>query len=345
MSWAFHRVWIDATRSALPLDWGFERGRGTLLVEVGFGNGEHLVRLARSRPDARVVGIEVSQGSLFRAARRLLTEGIDNARLLWGDARFLLDAVFAPGSVDRLVMNFPCPWPKKRHAGRRVTSAPFCRRLARVLRIGGRFDLTTDLEEVVRESEAGLAEVGAFGAPRIERNPPLDWTTKYGRKWREMGRDWFTLSADKVRDVPGGSTVPVEEAVLVCEESPERPPEKGLGAGGPSGKPDGDACPERVPLLGEEETGSRLRALLQRTGRRGSATWVFKDLFRGEGGIFLIRTIVADEGFEQRFFVKVAPGRAGMLVQVDGVGGPFRTPSVRLALREVEARLRGSESA
>jgi tRNA (guanine-N7-)-methyltransferase len=261
------------------------------------------------------VGIEVSQGSVLRAARRVLLGGIDNVAILYGDARFLLDAAFEEGAADRIVMNFPCPWPKRRHARKRVTRGDFCARMARVLKTGGLFELTTDEEPVALEAREGLASTGAFGEARIERNPDVDWTTKYGRRWREMGKDLFFLRAERF---PGGTPSAGYRREGECALEVES-----AGSGG------------------AKKLQELLLPLLDGERRRDGACWVFRDLMAGDDGIVLIRTIAVDDDYEQHFFVKVAPSPRGFLVQPDSVGCPFRTPAVRGALGEVASSVGG----
>ena len=111
MYWAFQDVVVDGARHPLPLSWVVPGGDGRLFVEIGFGNGEFLAHLGRAEPGATVVGIEVSQWCVTKAARRVQACGLTNVRLLWGDARHLIPLCFAPASLDRVILNFPCPWP------------------------------------------------------------------------------------------------------------------------------------------------------------------------------------------------------------------------------------------
>ena len=129
-----------------PGEAGFGENSGRILVEIGFGNGEYLRHFAASRPDSLAVGIEVSQWCISKAARRVLASGLKNVRILCGDARHLLKYAFEPSSIGEIFMNFPCPWPKRRHAERRVARGEFASLLASRLSPGGTFTLATDVE-------------------------------------------------------------------------------------------------------------------------------------------------------------------------------------------------------
>ena len=121
-----------------------ERPDAPRLIEIGFGNGDFLVHLAKKRPDALVFGVEMSHTCVEKALSRIRQQNLTNVRLLCGDARFLVRECFADNSVERIYMSFPCPWPKERHARRRVTSEGFSGSLASVLKIGGVFEMATD---------------------------------------------------------------------------------------------------------------------------------------------------------------------------------------------------------
>ena len=89
------------------------------------------------------VGLEAQQGVLYFAARKAATRELPNVRLLVFDAAHLTE-LFAFGEVDRIYLNFSDPWPKARHAKRRLTSEVFLARYAAVLKEGGAIHFKTD---------------------------------------------------------------------------------------------------------------------------------------------------------------------------------------------------------
>ena len=140
------------------------RGRRTEL-EIGFGNGEYTVKHARRAPDVLLWGIELSPACVLRCARR--AAGLNNLRLIRTDARRMMKELFRDEALDRVYMNFPCPWPKRRHAHRRVTARDFTDSLAAVLRLGGVFELLTD-DEPLRPRGAGSdRESRSAGGPGL----------------------------------------------------------------------------------------------------------------------------------------------------------------------------------
>ncbi|NLG07647.1 MAG: tRNA (guanine-N7)-methyltransferase [Deinococcales bacterium] len=169
-----------------PWDAVFEQ-TGPLVVEVGFGDGRFTVRRAKAEPGSRFVGLEVSSGSLQRALRRVKREGVGNVRLAKTGAHVALRQLFAPASVDALVVNFPCPWPKERHAKHRLLQRSFFELAGSRLREGGELRLATDHPDYLGFALAEGAASGLYDTLRPPA-PPDVFETKYALKWREQGK-------------------------------------------------------------------------------------------------------------------------------------------------------------
>ncbi len=119
-----------------------------LHIEIGMGKGQFLLELARRNPDINYVGIERYSSVLVHPVRKMNAldqagTGLMNIILLRMDAEQLTD-VFAPGEVDRIYLNFSDPWPKDRHAKRRLPGRVFLGRYAKVLAPGGHVEFKTD---------------------------------------------------------------------------------------------------------------------------------------------------------------------------------------------------------
>ncbi|WP_314666741.1 tRNA (guanosine(46)-N7)-methyltransferase TrmB [uncultured Selenomonas sp.] len=114
-----------------------------LHVEIGVGKGDFLTELAARNPNVNYVGLEAQQGVLYFAARKAAARQLSNVRLLVFDAAHLTE-LFAPAEVDRIYLNFSDPWPKKRHAKRRLTSELFLERYRAVLKEDGELHFKTD---------------------------------------------------------------------------------------------------------------------------------------------------------------------------------------------------------
>lgn len=114
-------------------------------VEIGMGKGRFLMEHARQNPEINYIGIEKYSSVLLRAVEKLENSEppLANVRLIRFDAEYITD-IFAKGDVDRIYLNFSDPWPKDRHAKRRLTSRQFLSRYEQILRNGNVIEFKTD---------------------------------------------------------------------------------------------------------------------------------------------------------------------------------------------------------
>ena len=144
------RETIDASAFTIPEPevwkgrWQEVFGRqAPLHIEIGMGKGQFLTALAAEHPDINYIGIEKFSSVLVRAVQKQNELELPNLRLIRMDADSITD-VFAPGEVDRIYLNFSDPWPKERHAKRRLTSVEFLRRYENILAKDGHVEFKTD---------------------------------------------------------------------------------------------------------------------------------------------------------------------------------------------------------
>jgi tRNA (guanine-N7-)-methyltransferase len=135
-----------------PLDLAQLFGRvAPRTLEIGFGNGEHLLERALAQPGHDFLGVEVHRpgiGHLLLAASKA---GVTNLRLIAHDAVEVLQLQIAAASLDQVQLLFPDPWPKKRHHKRRIVQPEFVALVASRLAVGGRLHLATDWEPYAEE--------------------------------------------------------------------------------------------------------------------------------------------------------------------------------------------------
>jgi tRNA (guanine-N7-)-methyltransferase len=117
--------------------------KAPLHVELGTGKGTFISELAERNPEVNFIGIEAQQDVLFYAAQKVREKGLTNVRLLVFDINHVLD-IFAEGEINRLYINFCDPWPKARHARRRLTHANFLAKYRTLLVNGGEIFFKTD---------------------------------------------------------------------------------------------------------------------------------------------------------------------------------------------------------
>ncbi len=116
---------------------------GELHIEVGMGKGRFLHEMAALHPEINYIGIEMYSSVLLRALQKMEADPLPNLKFLCVDARILPD-VFEKGEVDHIYLNFSDPWPKDRHAKRRLPSRQFLARFDQILKPEGRLSFKTD---------------------------------------------------------------------------------------------------------------------------------------------------------------------------------------------------------
>lgn len=116
-------------------------------IEVGMGKGRFLMDLARIHPEINYIGIERYTSVLLRAVQKMQEDELPNVHFLCIDAATLPD-IFDRNEVDRIYLNFSDPWPKDRHARRRLTSSEFLARYDLFLAPDGRIEFKTDNQDL-----------------------------------------------------------------------------------------------------------------------------------------------------------------------------------------------------
>lgn len=164
------------------------------VVEVGFGMGEATALMAAAQPDVRLLAVDVHPAGVMALLRRLEAAGLANVRVHEGDAVPVLHAL-APGSLEELRLFFPDPWPKPRHAKRRLVRPSFAALAASRLAPGGVLHLATDIPAYVEHAREVLA---GWDVAEDRRGRPL---TGYERRGLRSGRE----AVDLVLTPPGGS--------------------------------------------------------------------------------------------------------------------------------------------
>ena len=113
-------------------------------LEIGFGMGDFLIEMAVREPDSHFIGIDFSQEGILKLLARIKQLQLKNIRVAHGDVRKKIPLLFRDGELDTIFINFPDPWPKKRHLKRRLIKPGFVNLLARKLAPEGRVYLATD---------------------------------------------------------------------------------------------------------------------------------------------------------------------------------------------------------
>lgn len=192
-------------------------------IEIGMGKGSFLLTMAERNPKINYIGIERYSSVLLRAVEKYeerqggeglilieeeekpdfkIYEELPNIRFICMDAAAVTD-VFAPGEIQRVYLNFSDPWPKKRHAGRRLTSRAFLERYGKILTDNGTVEFKTDNSELFRfsleEAEGAGWKLAAhtWDLHKDERMNQGNVMTEYEAKFSGMGNPIHKLIAER----------------------------------------------------------------------------------------------------------------------------------------------------
>ena len=167
-------------------------------IEVGMGKGRFIMDMASLHPEVNYLGIEMYDSVLLRAVQKReqreeqTKESLENLFFIRMDAR-LLPEIFEKGEVERVYLNFCDPWPKERHAKKRLTSRQFLERYDQILQEGGLVEFKTDNRDLF---DFSLEEVKESGWTLLAHTYDLHHTsdmvegnvmTEYEEKFSSMG--------------------------------------------------------------------------------------------------------------------------------------------------------------
>ncbi|MBI4977762.1 MAG: tRNA (guanosine(46)-N7)-methyltransferase TrmB [Spirochaetes bacterium] len=170
----------------------------TLELEVGSGNGKFLVEHALERPDVFFIGLEWSLKAINKSIIKAYKRSLKNLVFIHGEAvAVITDVLLNTYTFDTVYLNFPDPWPKKRHNKRRIVSDEFVASVRNLLADNGRFFLVTDDEEYATTVMAPVMERSAFN-----NTLSTPWAhelqeykqTLYEHKMRSAGKNIYYFS-------------------------------------------------------------------------------------------------------------------------------------------------------
>ncbi len=194
------RYGIDYETKALDFPALFGRS-ADIVLEIGFGNGETLVQSAAGNPGSDFIGIEVHEPGIGHCLLKARDLGIENLRVMSHDAIEVLRHQVPDGSLARINLLFPDPWPKKRHHKRRIVQPAFLELAASKLRSGGALHIATDWENYAEHIDevVGASAYFKLDERREHRgDQPLDRpTTKFETRGLKRGHhiwDWRFVS-------------------------------------------------------------------------------------------------------------------------------------------------------
>ena len=183
--------------------WKAFLGDRPLHIEIGMGKGQFLFQLAAANPDINYIGIERYTSVLLRAVQKMEVTPLPNLRFLCIDAATIAD-IFGKDEIDRIYLNFSDPWPKDRHAKRRLTSSAFLDRYHQILTAEGDLQFKTDNQDLftfsLEEIEASEHWDLIASTRDLHHNEEMNagnFMTEYEEKFSSLGNPICKLIAKR----------------------------------------------------------------------------------------------------------------------------------------------------
>ena len=163
-------------------------------IEIGMGKGRFIMDMAKAHPDVNYIGIEKYSSVLLRAIQKMEQEPqiLSNVRFIRMDAE-TIEEVFGEEEVDRIYLNFSDPWPKDRHAKRRLPSREFLARYNNILKKDGQLEFKTDNKDLFMFAEEELEPAGwraekiTYDLHHYKEMMQGNIMTEYEEKFSSMG--------------------------------------------------------------------------------------------------------------------------------------------------------------
>ena len=189
-----------------------------LWVELGCGKAKFTAETAQANPDVLLIAVERCREAMVVAMEKARDMGLTNVYYIDMDVAEI-ENIFAPGEIDRLFINFPDPWPRKKNAKRRLTHRGFLDKYCRVVKEGGEFHFKTDNAPLFAFS---LEEFAACGLETknvtddLHRDGPVGIMTGYEEKFYALG-----TPIHRCEVVCKPFELPKEEKKEAAEEEPQ----------------------------------------------------------------------------------------------------------------------------
>ncbi len=166
-------------------------------MEIGCGNGEALVDLAMRYPEINFLGVDIYRPGMGHLLLKASQQRLSNLKVILDDAVAVLRTHIVDQSLDRVLLFFPDPWPKKRHQKRRIVQPEFVRLIHQRLKPQGIFHLATDWEDYAHQMLRVMSSTDGFvnlaKERRFSKRPVDRPVTRFERRGQKLGHSIWDL--------------------------------------------------------------------------------------------------------------------------------------------------------
>jgi len=172
-------------------------GIAPLVLEIGFGNGDSLIKMMGDRPEKNYIGVEVHRPGVGSLINKTVENNYSNLKIYCDDAILVMQNCIPDNSLDCVQVFFPDPWHKKKHKKRRLVQADFVKLIAAKLKPDGIFHLATDWQDYAEQMMKVISEVELFinvsGDGQYSERPETRALTKFETRGQRLGHGVWDL--------------------------------------------------------------------------------------------------------------------------------------------------------
>ena len=132
-----------------------------IILEIGFGNGENIFKFAKNNSEHLYIGSEVYVSGIGQLLGDIISNDLDNVKIITGDIRLILDEIAEP-IFDHVVIICPDPWPKLKHHKRRMLNNDFLNLMHMTIKDGGHLFISTDWENYAESIDEAISQNKGF---------------------------------------------------------------------------------------------------------------------------------------------------------------------------------------
>ena len=167
-----------------------------IILEIGFGNGENIFKFAKNNPENLYIGSEVYVSGIGQLLGDIISNDLDNVKIMTGDIRLILDEITEP-IFDHVVIICPDPWPKLKHHKRRMLNNDFLNLMHRTIKDGGHLFISTDWENYAESIDEAINQNKGFVRLKNSIYKEAD-LTKFQQRALTEGRKIYPFPLQKI---------------------------------------------------------------------------------------------------------------------------------------------------
>ena len=167
-----------------------------IILEIGFGNGENIFKFAKNNPENLYIGSEVYVSGIGQLLGDIISNDLDNVKIMTGDIRLILDEITEP-IFDHVVIICPDPWPKLKHHKRRMLNNDFLNLMHRTIKDGGHLFISTDWENYAESIDEAISQNKGFVRLKNSIYKEAD-LTKFQQRALTEGRKIYPFPLQKI---------------------------------------------------------------------------------------------------------------------------------------------------